>query len=83
MKITQAELVALRESIATIDTPAMRAKYIEGRFPRASECKDLDKRYRWDLFWSASGMLRLNNEYSDAHIDTALRQIVPSLEVVA
>ena len=48
--------------------------------------QDLDKRYRWDLFRAASrtpAMPLLSNlydaGYTDAHLDTALRAIVPAL----
>lgn len=45
--------------------------------------KDLDKRYRWDLLWSAArtrSMVReILSDYTDAHIDTVLRTIVNPL----
>ena len=45
--------------------------------------KDLDTRYRWDLYWMAGGLHGVlpdvTHDYKDAHIDTALRRIVAPL----
>lgn len=72
-------------AIVPLDTTVARDAYRTGDFPRADRVNDLDKRYRWDLFWHA---YRTNHDVSaalaaedlsDAHIDTVLRSIVPSL----
>jgi hypothetical protein len=41
----------------------------------------LDKRYRWDIYYAAGSYRLLPEDDSivEAHIDTALRRIVPSL----
>lgn len=87
MKMTTEHFDALKAAIEPLDTPERRRAYIEGRFPRSDKVKDLDTRYRWDLFWYSGGYrhikdpLALNGcEYIDTHIDTALRRIVPGLE---
>jgi len=56
-------------------------QYESGNFKNAAACKDLDKRFRWDLFWhTASGRDYKRFDYlNDSHIDTALRRIVPAL----
>lgn len=79
----------LRAAIESIDTDGLRERYRKGDIPRFETVKDLDVRYRWDLYWMAtsarnpaSAKLRedLNAEdYESSHIDTALRRIVPSL----
>ena len=75
----------LRAAIRRLDTPELRQRYRVGDFPRSDAVKDLDKRYRWDLFWAARGSFRgtpaynVAAELSDAHIDTALRRIVGPL----
>jgi hypothetical protein len=74
-KIHGAELEALRARIELLDTPANRAPYLTLVEP----VRDIDVRYRWDLFWAADGMQALNADYTDDHIDTALRTIVPAL----
>lgn len=86
MKITTAEITTLREAIAPLDTEARREAYRNGDFPRADAVKDLDQRYRWDLFWAAFNVPNMDvrailatGKYNDAHIDTALRSIVPSI----
>jgi hypothetical protein len=84
MKVSPDQLSILRGAIAPLDSSELRARYRAGDFPRADAVKDLDKRYRWDLL-HAAGSWRLTsplyeNGCNDAHIDTALRAIVPALE---
>jgi hypothetical protein len=70
----------MRERIAPLDTPERRAVYIAGEFPRADAVKDLDVRYRWDLFYAVKGFEIIGaGEFTSDHIDTALRRIVPPL----
>ena len=65
--------------------PDARQAYREGRFPRADRVKDLDARFRWDLFHT---VLRRNRrlrevieseDLNDSHIYTALKRIIPPL----
>ena len=60
-----------------------RERYRAGDFPRADRVRDLDKRYRYDLFYAAGGyrLLPEDDDLTDAHIYTALRRVVPSLTV--
>lgn len=84
MKVTPQHLAALREAVQPLDTPERRKVYTSGEFPRADRVSDLDMRYRWDLFWAS----KVNHNralwdavtYNDAHIDTALKVIVPPLD---
>lgn len=70
---------ALREAIGGIDGEYWRDRYRKGEFPRADSVKDLDVRYRWDLFWAVKGYQIVPRELREAHIDTALRRIVAPL----
>ena len=83
MKVTAEHLANLTEAIAPLDTPERRTAYRNGDFAKADAVKDLDKRYRWDLFWAAWDAAGQSPEflaqYNDAHLDTALRHIVPVL----
>ena len=83
MKVTAEHLANLAQAIEPLDTPERRTAYRNGDFPRAEHVKDLDKRYRWDLFWAAWDAAGQSPDflaqYSDSHIDTALRRIVPVL----
>jgi hypothetical protein len=86
MKITAEHLQVMRDAIVPLDTEEARATYRSGDFPRADQVKDLDERYRWDLFWRAweNGSLTRDGlvtvaHYKDSHIDTALRFIVSPL----
>ena len=88
MKIQASDIEVLRAAIAPLDTPAARAQYIAGDFPRAEAVQDLDKRYRWDLLWAAMPSAEVctlmdRNAAHDAHMDTALRSIVAPLETKA
>lgn len=83
MRFKPDHLDTLRAAIAPLDTPELRDRYARGDFPRADAVRDLDRRYRWDLFWTAGGAQLARSfyaeDYSDTHIDTALRAIVPPL----
>ena len=70
---------ALASLIAPLDTPERRRRYCTGYFARSVDVKDLDKRYRWDLFWQTGAAAVVDRACTDAHIDTALRAIVPAL----
>jgi hypothetical protein len=73
----------VRAAIAPINTARVRQRYLDGDFPRSDRTKDLDKRYRWDLFWAVRDGSLYDDAASegliDAHIDTMLRSIVPPL----
>lgn len=85
------KLEELRELISTaievVDTETHRVRYRNLDIPRAESVKDVNKRYRWDLFWFAvtgelktqffDGVKRLGGK--DAHIDSLLRAIVSPL----
>jgi len=87
MKIPAKAIKALWTAITPLDTDDRRDRYIRGDIPRADAVKDLNKRYRWDLFWEVRGHnivgnamgAQLFSETLDSHIDTALRRIVPAL----
>ena len=86
MKMTISHYETLRVLIAGLlekhpDTPL---HYSNGNFARANAVSDLNKRYRWDLFYHAT---RFERGYRDeltylqnSHIDTALRNIVSPIE---
>jgi hypothetical protein len=78
MKMNSKVYAALQEALAPLDTAQRRETYAIGDYPRAAGVKDLDTRYRWDLFYMAGGF-RLLDEQPDltqSHIDTALRRMI-------
>jgi hypothetical protein len=84
MKVTTRDFNELLFAIAPLDSRERRERYLRGDYPRADKTRDLDKRYRWDLFWvvvDAGFKWKDVGEggYRDAHIDTALRRIVVPL----
>lgn len=74
----------LAAAIAPHDTPERRAQYLAGDFPRAALVKDLNKRYRWDLYWLVrpslpTALTDVLGWSNDACLDTALRRCVRPL----
>lgn len=87
MKIKPEHVETIKGFVQPLDTPERRQRYISRDFPNAEHVKDIDKRYRWDLFYanpaSAPFACDVLYKYShDEHIDTALRSIVPELQKV-
>lgn len=81
MRVTGVDIATLTEALRPLDTPDRRDAYRAGKFPRADKVKDLDRRYRWDLLYASRALADdMCAKYDAAHIDTALRCIVPALE---
>ena len=80
-RIQGPDLDLLRAAIAPLDTPALRLDYQTADIQPPP--MDLNRRYRWDLLWAAvrrdRAIYDVLQPYSDGHIDTALRAIVPTL----
>jgi hypothetical protein len=87
MKASTELRAAAATAMTALDTEATRTAYLNGDFPRSESVKDLDKRYRWDLFWAAINTTKTaeiigkvrSEELDDTHIDTMLRSIVTPL----
>lgn len=85
MKIKAEHLATIQFAISLKDTEQVRQQYRTGNFPRADKVKDLNKRYRWDLFYmtklvnNREFMGKINEYLNDDHLDTALRSIVKPL----
>ena len=86
MKVTSTDLENLRATIAEINTPERRLFYVlheKGGSREVVTAKNINKRFRWDMYWIAvmNGFTFSNiNELNDAHIDTALRNVVDDLK---
>lgn len=86
MKMTKAHFKQLKGLVEPLNTDEIRTKYLSKDFPRASQVKDLNKRFRWDLLWAVPNTPRntlisaLYLYLNDTHIDTALRYIVKELQ---
>lgn len=83
MKLAE-QVEFLEAAIAGLDTPTRRRLYREGQYPRAFATKDLDARYRWDIFYQVCrerGWGWLPDGVASVHIDTALRKVVTSVWV--
>lgn len=63
--------------------PDVREQYRRGEFHNADRVKDLEKRYRWDMFWYLLRVYPSLNDaiegFDDSHIDTMLRRAVQPL----
>ena len=82
MKMKKEHFDMLKSDIEAVKRkhPSAETLYREGKFPRAEQTKDVNKRFRWDLFWAVHRYYRELFDYlNDDHIDTALRKIVPDI----
>jgi hypothetical protein len=83
MRVSAEHQRIMRLAIEPLDTPQQRVRYLAGDFARSDQVKDLDKRYRWDLYWHAvdggTPMPDSTDDYTMDHLDTALRRIVKRL----
>jgi hypothetical protein len=81
MKVSNADLKKIVDAIAPLDTKAARDAHLTSYGKGELRCKDANVRYRWDLYWAAvhRGLSFGHYDYSDAHIDTALRRAIPPL----
>ena len=84
MKMTQEHFNQLKQCIdnVLIDHPTVASEYSKGNFPRSDKVKDINVRFRWDLYHFSGAHKACGNLYSylnDDHIDTALRNIVPTI----
>ena len=87
MRVTAEHRAMIADALtaADYDNPIVRDRYRRRDIPRAAAVQDIDKRFRWDLFHASDPqcvVLRTLYDagYHDAHIDTALKSIVPALE---
>ena len=87
MRVSKDRLDRWRDAVSKLDTPYLREQYKDRKIARPDTVKDIDVRYAHDLFWAAVSYGHITYEelrgYNDAHIATALRNIVPKLEVTA
>ena len=80
LKITPADFADLAAAVGPLDTAERRGLYARGDFARAELCRDVDKRYRWDLAReSGYPIVGLYAYLDDRHIDSALRRIVGAI----
>jgi len=86
MKVTPEHYAIIADAIAATgyaDDESIRERYRRREIPRGEKVQDIDKRFRWDLYWAAArqsnGLPDSTYGYNDAHIDTALRSIVKPL----
>jgi hypothetical protein len=89
VRVTPEHLQVMRERIAAVEAAlgdefeVHRQRYRDREIPNGDLVKDIDRRWRWDLYWAAArlagSMPDSTDGYDDAHIDTALRSIVTPL----
>ena len=89
LKMKPAERQKLAAQVLPMDIEPRRDHYRKGLHVNAAATQDLNKRYRWDLWWDVPWNVReeildtMTQQYGeypkDAWIDSALRLIVPQL----
>lgn len=86
LSVTESDYYVIADAIAEHDTDYARGRYRAGDFDRADRVTDLNKRYRWDLYYCAQrvsktrGMDWVVGYYNSSQIDSALRRIVPDVD---
>lgn len=90
MKIKKEHLDRIKQLCDTVIEKAggiekVKTMYETGSFPRSDRVKDLNMRFRFDVFYAAmqldSGFTNELYEYlTDDHIHTAMKRTVPNLE---
>lgn len=81
-KIRSIDLDRLLFAICPEDTQERRAKYREYFLDGRLKAKDINMRYRWDLYWVAVDKgfsFPEERGYLPAHVETALKRIVEDL----
>lgn len=84
MKINAEDVQAVESHLLGRDTEERRKRYTMGAFPRSDKVKDLNERYRWDLWWELPRDVRYavsdhTPDMTSAHTDTMLRKLIPAL----
>lgn len=89
MKMTPEDFALLKKGIDNIlkDSPNAVEQYETGQFGNSEKVKDLQKRFCWDLFYASGVKIGdgigivgdINGDYTNAHIETALRRICPKV----
>jgi len=70
---------ALAQRIEPLDTPEVRQRYRDRDIPRAEAVRDIDRRYRFDLFYASRSHHLLPEDMTDARLETLLKRIVRPL----
>lgn len=77
----------IEADMQAVDLNEYRKRYRALAIPRADAVKDINKRYRWDLFnYAVTGAVReqffddvYNSGANDSHVDSLLKSIIPTL----
>lgn len=76
----------LQPYVNQLNTTANRRRYIAGDFPRADKCKDVNKRFRWDILWAIPSRIRqpIHEQArelggNDKHLDSLLKSMIHDL----
>ena len=83
MKMNSKDYNTLKQAINTVASnhggiDELIYLYEHGKFPRSDVAQDLNKRFKWDLYHASSVRSSdFTDEYSDEHIYTALKSIIP------
>jgi len=90
MKFSQAHVQILKDRMLPLINDKVIDSYQSGKFRGAEKVKDLNKRFRWDVFYASgtrigdgvgiSSNCGIEGDYNDIHIDTALRSFIPKIE---
>jgi len=72
----------INKVVALVGKQHLLTKYETGQFVNSDWVKDLNRRFRWDLFWKTPFWAEERwLDLQDAHIDTALRKVMKGLDI--
>jgi hypothetical protein len=82
MRFTKQIIEQIAKLIEPHDTNERRASYINGNIQRYELVKDINRRYRFDLYYALSAWRAIPDgfEYTDEHLYTALKTFIPDLD---
>ena len=86
MKMTKQDFEDLSEAISkvvsVIGKQHLITEYETGQFINPELVHDLNRRFRWDLFWKTPLWSEDRwTEYRDVHMDTALKKVMKDLNI--
>ena len=85
MKISKDHLDYINVQLNCLGYKQYISMYQTGQFHNANKVKDLNKRFRWDMFNLAGlgsfACRELYDYLDDRHIDSALKSLIPNIKV--
>jgi hypothetical protein len=81
MRFTKQIIEQMKELIEPHDTLERSEAYVNGNIPRYELVKDINRRYRFDLYYATRAWRAIPDgfKHTDEHLHTALKTFIPDL----